>query len=138
MGPGLPRPPRPEDDNSAAVKAHLAEKMPEWEALDFVPGERFPEQSNDDHPIQYGMPFWRDIFSPRQLLGHGTAVEVFREILEEEERRGLSDLTRAAFVYLALSLDKMLDYNSRLVTWHSKREVMDHTFWQHAFPFKWS
>ena len=28
---------------SADIAARLAEKLPEWEALDMVPGERFPE-----------------------------------------------------------------------------------------------
>ena len=50
------RVPRPEDDNSAEIQAMLAEKLPEWEAFDIVPNERFPEVSNDDRPIQYGMP----------------------------------------------------------------------------------
>ncbi len=134
------RAPRPEDDNSAAIAAALADKLPEWEALDMVPNERFPEICNDDRPIQYGMPLWRDLFSPRQLLCHGTSVEIFRELVNEESANpeGLSDCTRAALGYIALALDKLLDYNSRCVTWHAKREVMDHTFRQHAFPIKWS
>ena len=33
------RSPRPEDDNSAEIQARLAEKLPEWEALDMVPSE---------------------------------------------------------------------------------------------------
>ncbi len=133
------RSPRPEDDNSTAIAARLAEKMEEWEALDYVPSERYPEQTNDNRPIQYGMPLWRDIFSPRQLLGHGTAVEVFRELLAEAESQGtLLDVTRAAFVYLALSLDKLRDYNSRMTRWHSNREVMVNTFDRHDFAFKWS
>ena len=44
-----------------------------------VPSEKFPEDANDDRPIQYGMPRWRDLFSPRQLLCHGTSVEVLPE-----------------------------------------------------------
>ncbi len=132
------RAPRPEDDNSAAIRARLDEKMPEWETLDMIPGERFPEQTNDDRPIQYGMPYWRDLFSPRQLLGHGTGVEVYRELLKAEECRTLSDLTRVAFIYLALSLDKLRDYNSRMSVWHSKRGVITNTFSQHDYSFKWS
>jgi hypothetical protein len=31
------RAPRLKDDNSAAIAERLAEKMPEWEALDYVP-----------------------------------------------------------------------------------------------------
>ncbi|SIR28567.1 DNA methylase [Bosea sp. TND4EK4] len=81
---------------------------------------------------------WTDLFAPRQLIGHCTAVEVFREILSEEEAHGLSDLTRTAFVYLALSLDKMLNYNSRMSVWMSTREIVANTFNRHDFAFCWS
>ena len=133
------RAPRPEDDNSAEIQARLAEKLPEWEALDMVPSERFPEVSNDDRPIQYGMPFWRDLFSPRQLLCHGTSVEVFREMLDADRANGeLTEIRQAAYGYLALSLDKLRDYNSRMTRWHVNREVVVNTFDRHDFSFKWS
>ena len=52
----------------------------------------------------------RDMFSPRQLLCHGTSVEVYRELLEADRAAGaLTDLRKAAYVYLALSLDKLLE-----------------------------
>ena len=133
------RAPRPEDDNSAEIRARLDEKLPEWEALDIVPSERFPEESNDDRPIQYGMPLWRDLFSPRQLLCHGTSVEVFREMLDAERAAdGLTEVRQAAYGYLALALDKLRDYNSRMTRWHVGREVMVNTFDRHDFSFKWS
>ena len=133
------RAPRPEDDNSAEIRSRLDEKLPEWEALDMVPSERFPELSNDDRPIQYGMPLWRDLFSPRQLLCHGTSVEVFREMLDADRADGkLSEVRKAAYGYLALSLDKLRDYNSRMTRWHVNREVMVNTFDRHDFSFKWS
>ena len=133
------RSPRPEDDNSAEIQARLAEKLPEWEALDMVPSEKFPEVSNDDRPIQYGMPLWRDLFSPRQLLCHGTSVEVFREMLDADRAEGkLTEVRQAAYGYLALSLDKLRDYNSRMTRWHVNREVMVNTFDRHDFSFKWS
>ena len=109
------RAPRPEDDNSAEIQARLDEKLVEWEAFDIVPSEQFPEVSNDDRPIQYGMPLWRDLFSPRQLLCHGTSVEVFREMLDADRADGkLNEIRQAAYGYLALSLDKLLNYNSRM------------------------
>ena len=133
------RAPRPEDDNSAEIQAVLAEKLPEWEAFDIVPNERFPEVSNDDRPIQYGMPLWRDLFSPRQLLCHGTSVEVFREMLETDHAAGrLDEVRQAAYGYLALSLDKLLNYNARMTRWHANREVLLGAFDRHDFSFKWS
>ena len=133
------RAPRPEDDNGAEIQARLDEKLVEWEAFDIVPSERFPEVSNDDRPIQYGMPLWRDLFSPRQLLCHGTSVEVFREMLDADRADGkLNEIRQAAYGYLALSLDKSRDYNSRMTRWHVNREVMVNTFDRHDFSFKWS
>lgn len=134
------RAPRPQDDNSDEIKTRLAEKMPEWEALDVIPNEKIDEISNYDrgHKL-YGIDRWRDMFSSRQLLCHGTSVEVFREMLKAESARGdLSDIAKAAFIYLAISFDRLLDYGSRYVTWHPGREVIDHTFRQHNFPMKWS
>jgi len=133
------RSPRPEDDVSDTIAAVLAEKLPEWEAMDMVPTEKVPQDINDDRPIQYGMPLWRDLFSPRQLLGHATAVEVFRQLLDESKSSGnFNELTQAAFAYLALCLDKMLNYNSRMSIWMSTREVIANTFNRHDFAFAWS
>lgn len=132
------RSPKTKDFNSVHVSERLAQKIPEWDALDIVPNEKFPEDANDDRPIQYGMPLWRDLFSSRQLLCHGTAVEIYRELLEEETAIGLRPITKAAFVYLALALDKLIDYNSRMTRWHVGREVMVNTFDRHDFSFKWS
>jgi len=133
------RAPRPEDNVSDLVAERLAKKLPEWEALDIVPTERFPEGTNDDRPLQYGMPLWRDMFSPRQLLGHGTSVEVYRELLETDRASGnLSDATKSAFTYLALSLDKLMTYNCRSSRWHPGREVMAQIFERHDFSVKFT
>ncbi|OOV36004.1 hypothetical protein BO98_02240 [Candidatus Synechococcus spongiarum LMB bulk10D] len=133
------RAPRPQDDNSAAIAAALADKLPEWEALDVAPNEEYGEMFADRSKA-YGVHFWRDLFSPRQLLCHGASVEIFRELVNEESAKpeGLNDCTRAALGYIALALDKLRDYNSRMTRWHSSREVMVNTFDRHDFAFKWS
>ena len=133
------RTPRPEDDNSAEIQARLAEKLPEWEALDIVPTERIPDGNKTTEPQRYGMPFWRDLFSPRQLLCHGTSVEVFREMLDADRAEGkLNEVRQAAYGYLALSINKLLNYNSRMTRWIVPREVVAGTFDRHDFSFKWS
>ena len=133
------RTPQPEDDNSAQIKAFLDKKMPEWEALDFVPSERFPEVSNDDRPIQYGMPLWRDLFSPRQLLCHGTSVEIYREMLAADRAAGeLNEIRKAAYGYLALTLDTILNYNNRAGRWDNTTGRVRSIFDRHDFAFVWS
>jgi adenine-specific DNA methylase len=133
------RAPRREDDVSQALADALAEKLPEWEALDMVPSEPVASGHKTEEPLRYGMSIWRDMFSPRQLLGHGTAVEVLRLLIDEEKAAGRwNDITAAAFCYLSFSLDKLRDYNSRMSRWHVNREVMVNTFDRHDFAFKWS
>ena len=44
------RAPRPEDDNSTEIQARLAEKLPEWEALDLVPSEVIPDGNKTTEP----------------------------------------------------------------------------------------
>ena len=133
------RAPRAEDDNSAEIRARLAEKLSEWDALDLVPSERIPEGNKTMEPKRYGMSVWRDLFSPRQLLCHGTSVEVFREMLEADRAAGeLTEVRKVAYGYLALSLDKLRDYNSRMTRWHAGRSVIANTFDRHDFAFKWS
>ena len=133
------REPRPEDDNSAEISARVAEKLPEWEAFDYVASEAIPEGAKTDEPRRYGMFQWRDLFSPRQLLCHGTSVEIYREMLEEDRETGrLDDVRKAAYGYLALSLDKLLNYNSRMSIWMPTREVLANTFNRHDFAMCWS
>jgi adenine-specific DNA methylase len=127
------------DLNANEIRRRVEQRLPDWEALDVVPNEEYPSDTNDDRPRQYGMPLWRDMFSPRQLLGHGLASEVFREMVDEDRAAGeFSEYRRIAYVYLAFALDKLRDYNSRMTRWIPNRETMANTFDRHDFAFKWS
>jgi putative DNA methylase len=133
----------PSDDNAELIREALREKLPEWEALDVIPTENIPfgYETNIRWPLhRYGIGKWTDFFSPRQLLCHGTSMEVFRELVTEASSSpmGFSDLTRVALAYVALALDKRRDYNSRMTRWITQREVMANTFDRHDFAFKWS
>ena len=133
------RAPRPEDENSEEIQAGLAEKLPEWEAFDIVPSERIPDGNKTSEPQRYGMLFWRDLFSPRQLLCHGTSVEVFREMLDADRSAGkLTKVREAAFGYLALTLDTFLNYSNRAGRWDNTTGRVRSIFDRHDFAFVWS
>jgi len=109
------RAPCPEDEIQQKVEDALNHKKIEWEALDFIPNETLPDGNKTPEPIRYGITHWSMMFSPRQLLTHGTHVEIFRELLAEEQAKGELPLSsKAAFVYLALALDKLLNWNAIL------------------------
>uniref|UniRef100_A0A7C2BE46 DUF1156 domain-containing protein n=1 Tax=Thermomicrobium roseum TaxID=500 RepID=A0A7C2BE46_THERO len=123
---------------AAAAEAELARRLPGWLARDLVPDEEIPEVSNDPRPRLYGMTRWRDLFAPRQLLALGTAVEALRALESEIRAQLPPDRARAVLTYLALAVDKLADYNSRMVRWHSRRSVIAGTFDRHDFSMKWS
>lgn len=132
------RAPLPSDDVSEMSENLLREKLPEWHALGIVPTEQIPDGLKTSEPLRYGMNKWTDLFSPRQLLCHGYAVECFQELYQEEEQSGLTESARAAFVYLALAIDKIIDYNARLSYWDPNTQRARHVFGRHDLSFMWS
>ena len=132
------RAPRREDDNSADICAMLGERLPEWEAFDMVPTETYDDMFADRSKV-YGVRKWRDLFSPRQLLCHGTSVEVFREMLENDRKEGkLHAVQEAAYGYLALTIDTLLNYNNRSGRWDNTTGRVRSIFDRHDFAFVWS
>jgi adenine-specific DNA methylase len=130
------RAPRPEDDIDDVVRAKLEQKLPLWQARNIVPDEAIDSLCNDHRPHQvYGMKLWREMFAPRQLFAHCVSVEVFQDMLAEVIK---SDLDRAAMTYIAIAIDKFVDYNSTGLSWHPNREVLEHTLRRHSFSITWS
>ena len=128
----------PKDDNSDWVTQRLKDLGPEWDAADVLPNEAVPV-GNDNRPHNYGMSPWRNMFSPRQQLAHGLCVQAFRELVDEDRTAGvLNDSRKAAWCYVALAMDKLINTNSLLCRWHANREVVAGTFDSHDFGMKWS
>ena len=87
----------------------------------------------------YGMYKWTDLFSPRQLLCHGTSAEVFREMLDADRANGeLNEARHAAYGYLAVTLDTLLNYNNRSGRWDNTTGRVRSIFDRHGFAFVWS
>ncbi len=133
------RAPRPEDDNGVEIQARLDEKLAEWDIFGLVPSENIPEGNKTTEPKRYGMSKWRDLFSPRQVLCHGTSVEIFREMLDADRAAGqLDEVRKAAYGYLALTLDTLLNYNNRAGRWDNTTGRVRSIFDRHDFAFVWS
>ena len=154
--------PRPEDADMDAIEARLAQLRPRWEAEDILPNEAIPEIGDKTvTPHQYGMPTWRDMFNPRQQLAHGYCVQAFRELVDEDEAAGkepvdedkaagkepvdedeaagkLTDIRRAAWCYVGLALDKVVNRNCFRSIWDPGTNKVAHTFSTHDFGMKWS
>lgn len=132
------REPSADDDVSQVVDTELAQKLPEWEAMDLIPTELIPDGNKTSEPRRYGMLRWADLFSPRQLLAHGTNVQAYRALVGEEAENIKAPETRAAMLYLSLALDKYLNYCNRSCRWDSTTDRIRSIFDRHDFAFIWS
>ena len=127
------------DDSFAWVAQRLKELEPEWDAADVLPNEAVPEGNKTREPHRYGMPSWADMFSPRQQLAHGYLVQAFRELVGEDQARGeLGDIRKAAWCYIAMGVDKLINRNSLLCMWDPGTNKVAQTFATHDFGMKWS
>ena len=132
------RPATPEDDNTEYIRQRLAELNDPWERDNILPNEPVPGL-NEQQPLNYGMSPWCYMFSPRQRLAHGYCVQAFRELVDADKAAGLLDDTRkAAWCYIALALDKMINRNSLLVRWTPATQAVNSTFDTRDFGMKWS
>lgn len=113
----------------------LNQRLPGWEKKGLVPiEERYIGPA--DRSANYGVIFFKDMFSPRQLLVHLTTLEKiidypWNDIKDEKRREALR-------VYLQLAFDKCVDYNSLQSRLDVTRVVVKNTFDRHDFAFIWS
>ena len=131
---------RPEDDNSADINRLLFANKPRWDADNILPNEPVPGIGDKVVTLhQYGMSPWRNMFDIRQQLVHGYCVQAFRELVDADVDSGrMSDVRRAAWCYVALALDKLLNRNCMLTRWESRTNTVVGTFDSHDFGMKWS
>lgn len=122
----------------SGAEDELARCKTGWEIENLLPLDTIQPGQKTDEPRRLGLTRWQDLFTPRQLLTNVTALEELRR-LESEMRAELpNEQARALALYLALALDKTVDYNSRLCSWDATRLKVRNTFDRHDFAFKWS
>lgn len=129
----------PTDADLEAIEAaerELARHRARWEREHVIPTERIPVGDKTGEPMARAIRSWADMFSPRQLLGMGVLVEELRGLREQIVQKEGSECGGAVEHLLAFALDKFLNYNSVLASWHAPRSVMRSVFDRHDFAWK--
>lgn len=134
------RAPTSADHRSIQRAAHaLDEQMGRWIAEDVIPSEPIDEVSNYDRGHRmYGMFYWREMFSERQLLAHGTFVEEFRRLASEVTAELGQERGEAVLSILGAMQGTSLNYNALSSSWNVGRGGIRSVFDKHNFAFKWT
>ena len=129
-----------EEDYAALQRAKeaLDAKWSHFEALDLIPTEKIPQGHKTAEPLRVGVEYWYQMFTPRQLLGHLTAMETLHNMIPQILAEHGKDKGTAIITYLQYMIDKGVDYNSRQTRWHYTRGAMVGSFGRHDFSMKWS
>ena len=106
-------------------------------------------------PPAFGMTEYGDLFTNRQL----TALATFSELVSEAQKQAEADAVTAGLpndhialseggtgaraygeavgVYLAFSVDKMVDYHCTICVWHTTRELIANAMRRQAIQMTW-
>jgi putative DNA methylase len=125
-----------DEDALAAADVEFKRCASTWVANDILPTEQIPRQNPKWDVNRWGMHYWTDMFSQRQLLVHASFVEEFRRLIPEVRAALDADRADAILTELALMQGKALNYNSRMSVWHPTRNSMANTFDRHDLAFK--
>ncbi len=94
----------------ARVLALLRERFTSWQREGFIPSKAIPESGAETDRLfrERGWTHWHQLFTPRQLLTHGTMLSIGSRV---------SNLQYKAF--LLLFIGKSSDHNCKIGVWNS-------------------
>lgn len=103
----------------------LSERFNEWQEKGYIPGSEIEGGDKTDEPIRTrGWKYWHQLFNPRQLLVLGLFSLITQELSDNNNK----------LVIGILSLNRAVDYNSKLSRWHNGAvaEKSEQTYYNQA------
>ena len=104
----------------------LLERFPKWQESGFIPSKRIPEGGAETDRLfrERGWTHWHHLFTPRQLLVHGSIAEISDHLATTKETK----------VACLLGLGRLADWDSRNCAWmwHGTNEKGNQTFTNQA------
>src|SRR5690625_1785074 len=100
---------------------------------EFLPQEKMQKISDLVSGRGWGIDYWKDMFSNRQLLAMQTFVEELQEI-KASMGSELSDYDQAVVTYLAILIDRLSIVNTSFGVWHISGEKLERPMGRQAIP----
>ena len=103
--------------------------------LSTILDQPIPDGEKTREPKRYGIEKWRDLFTPRQLLSHYEYLQATKQIEEEIRAEHSQEEADAIITILSFVAGKMLDNNSKLSPWATRRGCPGDLFRSNHFGF---
>lgn len=88
--------------------------------------------------LVYGIDTWAGLFNNRQLYVLGSFCAAVRDAHDAMLNEGMDpERAKALATYLALCIDRVVDYNTSFCGWQTHREAMRNTYPQQAIRMAW-
>ena len=94
-----------------------------------------PDGEKTREPKRYGIEKWRDLFTPRQLISHHKYLQSTKKVEEEIRSVHSKQESDAIITLLSFVAGKMLDNNSKLSPWATRRGCPGDLFRSNHFGF---
>ena len=133
------RPPAEVDAAEIPSKAleGIANKIPYGRPNEALPNKERHRAVGSQLP-DYGFKTWSHLFTNRQLLTLMIFVKWTHTAREEMGKIGYSpEWIEAINGYLTCTFDRMLDFNTTLISWILSVEAIGHTFVSYTLPMTW-
>ena len=133
--------PTPEEIDAADVSQETLEVIAD-EIPHGIPDEPLPSKQRHravgSQLPDYGFKTWSDLFTDRQLLALMTFVKWTRAARGNMEKVGYSsEWVEAVEAYLAINVDRLADYASKICVWETHASEVKHTFAGFTLPMTW-
>lgn len=102
----------------------------------WIPNEELPYLRSIFNVHVYGINKWSLLFDPRQMLALATLTRLVNGLPKQFESID-KNLAQAVLVCLALSIDRLADFNSNIAHWANHRETSAATFGRQALGMVW-
>lgn len=115
------------------------ESLKEKWKINPIPNEPLPPAGTLGFRVQrYGMNNWGDLFNNRQKLALITLIDKLKLSYQKMLELGYNkEYAKSITAFLALSVDRISDYNSSLCVWAVSGEFIAHTFGRQAISMVW-
>ncbi len=125
----------PQEDDYKAIKAATEKVNNNLELKTLLNQDRYI--GRQDRAAPYGITKWRDLFSPRQLLGHAEYLKAFDSVKEDIHSEYDAAKAEAILTLLALSSVRQVNNNCRLIPIHIRFGYPNDLLGNNNFAFQW-